>query len=521
MYFKQQKYAESLKEYRQALILDPANNQAAGGVKDCRARLNEQIQKYLDLGMQQYNNGEYNKALETFQKVQEIDPDQPIAKDYVVKSAEMYEKNKTVIQQKESLDKGKESFVNRDFATAKRYFQKVVDVDAKNDAGREAADYLARCDENIAKSSKEDMIAQRFTQGIIDFKNQKYDKAVSNWRTIKEIDPENKFVDSYIQLASTAQQERGNKNYQDGLDAFKRGDMLAARDNFTKAIQVDPKHQKAKEFLSKVNTQILAMVQSAQQKANDALNAGRYTEAIVQFGDVLKYEPENEAVSEQKAVCEEILDLVNKGQSALQNREYADAFDYFDRVLSLNANDKDAEINRNRAGEEGRKQATQWLSEAEQFLNSGDLRKAQSRLSAVLKGNPANQQARDRLREVEDLIESQIRSTYQRALDYYNAGKWSLALQEFNKVLDLRNPYKDAFSYKEKALREKSKVDAQASASMKQEIERYIESGREHYRLGELDAAIADWEKVAQMDPNNKDIQGKIARAKYRRSAGE
>jgi tetratricopeptide (TPR) repeat protein len=322
-------------------------------------------------------------------------------------------------------------------------------------------------------------------------------------------------------MASTAQQERGNKNYQDGLDAFKRGDMLAARDNFTKAIQVDPKHQKAKEFLSKVNTQILAMVQSAQQKANDALNAGRYTEAIVQFGDVLKYEPENEAVSEQKAVCEEILDLVNKGQSALQNREYADAFDYFDRVLSLNANDKDAEINRNRAGEEGRKQATQWLSEAEQFLNSGDLRKAQSRLSAVLKGNPANQQARDRLREVEDLIESQIRSTYQRALDYYNAGKWSLALQEFNKVLDLRNPYKDAFSYKEKALREKSKVDAQASASMKQEIERYIESGREHYRLGELDAAIADWEKVAQMDPNNKDIQGKIARAKYRRSAGE
>lgn len=515
-FYKQNKFAEALREYRQTLLLDPGNAVAKSGIEKCRTRLKDQTDQNMKLGIDQYNAKEYVKSIESFNKVLEIDPDYQTAKEYIARAQEFYEKNKSLYVQKDNLDKGKDYFINRDYETAKKFFQKAVDIDPNSAEGKEAAVQLKLANDNLAKIGREEMIASKFTEGIVAFKSRKYDDAIRIWNEIKAVDPANEFVDKYIEYAKRQQQEIGNKNYNIGVEAFKKGDLLTARSNFKKAQEIDPRYDKPREFLARVNTAINNIISENKTKGQSSFDSGKYLDAITAYGEVLKYDPANEDVLERRALSQAANDLLNNGNTAFNAGQYADAAEIFGQIRKLNEKDQYAKNKYDQSITEGKKQSQQWYNEALAFIEEGQLRKAESRLQAVKNAAPDNKAAATKLTEVTGQIENQAKNFYARGSDYFAQQKYTLAVQEFNKVLDLRNPYKDAFSLRERAQRERMKLEQMNVSKNKEEAQKYMFEGIRLYRNDQLDEAIAQWEKVLQMFPDDDQAKKYIQRARYK-----
>ncbi len=515
-FFKQDRFSEALKEYRQTLLLDPGNTIAKSGIEKCRNRLKEKTDQNMKQGIDRFNAKEYVKAIDSFKKVLDIDPDYQTAREYIARAEEFYEKNKSLYMQQEHLNKGKDYFINRDYETAKKFFQLAVELDPNSAEGKEAAVQMKLADENMAKINKEEMIASKFTEGIIAFKNRRYDEAIKIWTDIKTVDPNNEFVDKYIEYAKRQQQEIGNKNYNIGVEAFKKGDLLTARTNFKKAIEIDPRYDKPKEFLARVNTSINNIINDNRSKGISSFDSGKYLDSITAFNEVLKYDAGNEDILERRALAQTANDFLNRGNTAFNDGQYADSAEIFGQIMKLNEKDNYAKNKYDQSIAEGRKQAQQWYQEALNYIDDGQLRRAESRLQAVKNATPDNKAASAKLNEVTAQIENQAKNFYGRGSDYFNQQKYGLAVQEFNKVLDLRNPYKDAFSLRERALREKAKLEQANSARNKDEAQKYMFEGIRLYRNDQLEEAIAQWEKVLQMFPNDDQAKKYIQRAKYK-----
>jgi tetratricopeptide (TPR) repeat protein len=516
VFFRQGKFAEALKEYRQTLLLDPVNSIANNGIEKCRTKLKDLTDSFMKQGIEQFNNHDYMKSVDTFNKVLDVDPDYKTANEYIAKAQDFYSKNKSQFQQKENLDKGNDYFINRDYETAKKYFQKVIEIDPNTVEGKAATEQIRKTDDSISKINKEEMIASKFTEGIIAFKNKKYDEAIKIWTEIKAVDPNNEFVDKYIEYAKRQQQEVGNKNYNIGLEAFKKGDLMVARTNFKKAIEIDPRYDKPKEYLAKVNTMISGILNDNKAKGQTFFDNGRYAEAAAAYEAILKYDSGNEEILERKALAQNVSDLLNNATSQFNSNQFADAAELYGQILKLNAKDSNAREKYNQAISEGRKQSEQWYQEALSFMASGQMRKAESRLQAVKTANPDNKNAASKLVEVTAAIEVQVKASYGRGSDYFNQQKYGASIQEFNKVLDLRNPYKDAFSLRERALREKTKGESQNTARNKEESQKYMFEGIRLYRNDQLEEAIAQWETVLRMFPEDDQAKKYIQRARYK-----
>jgi len=521
MKLKQGKYDEALREYSQVLLLEPDNNNAIAGSKVCREKLKDIINRYMDLGIQQFNNQEYKKAIENFEKVLSIDPDYILAKDYLEKAKTEFEKNKTVILQREKIKFAKDALVNRDYSTAKKNFEEALQIDPNSPLASEARDGIKKCEEQMSLIEKDMQIAEKFKEGVIAYKAQKYEDAIAIWTSIKTIDPANSLVDQYIAYAKTAQQQRGNKNFIEGQEAFKKGDLIAAREAFKKAIEIDPANQKAKELLGQVNSQIIKESRNSLQKAESAFKAGRYEEALPLFENVLKYEPENEEVLEKKILSEELAEWTKNGISSLQKGDYADAIDNFMRVLNANPDDNRALDNYNKAINEGKRLAQQWLVEADNFIAENKLRQAFSRLNSIVRSIEGEEKvkAQTKLAEVEKMIDNQLKTSYSKGVEYKSQGKYKLAIDEFDKVLELKNPYKDTVALREKCVREVERQKTQDMEALKKKAQEHMLLGQQYYRDNKLKEAIAEWEEVLKIFPDDEQAKKYISRAKYKLQA--
>jgi len=514
--YKEAKYPEALQSYRQTLLISPDNSAAQAGVKKCRSKLKERIDKIFDVAMEQYNQKEYRKAIQNFGEVLKLDPDHQTAKDFLEKSKKLFEKNKVVIIQRENYNNGEDYFRNRNFSKAKDFFQKVIDINDKNTMAKKAIDYIKRCDEELKKTKSEEEIAKKFTQGIMAFKKRKYDDAIQIWQEIKKLDPENKFVDKYIEYAKKAQDERGNKNYQDGLSAYKTGDYLKAQKFFKKALEVNPNLKKAKMYLSKVNTYIATEVEKKRIEGDTYFKADNYDGALKDYQTILTYEPDNDEIKDKVALTKKILDRYNKGVDNFDSKNYADAIDYFKQMADLNPSSAIAEKYIKRATQEGKKQVKAWFSQGLEFMQNNELRRAKNRFASVLRADPNNSEAKKKLKEVEKMIAVALKSAYNTGLSAYNKKQYSKAIRAFNQVLALQDPYKDAFALKQKALRYNDKSRAEAEKRKKAKAQEYMADGIKLYRDDKLKEAIKSWEKVLDLFPNDAQAKKYIARAKYK-----
>ncbi len=511
--YKQGNYKDALAYYRNVLKLDPTNKDAKKGEENSHDKLLGKIKEHYNTGIEFFKQKDMKKAIDEFQKALAIDPEYAPANDFLKKAQEEYEKNKFAYMVRDSLQDGIDLFQNKNFQQAKDKFQKVLELDPNN---QKAKDYISKCDNEIANLGKQEEIAKIIADGMIKYRKRNYDEAIKIWEQVESIDPGNKIIGEYIDYAKRAQKESMDKFYNNGVNYFQNGDLLNAKESFQKALDANPKNDKAKKKLAEVKSVIFQKEFEAKQKGKDEFSRGNYDRAIKYFEEFLSYEKENDEIEDYLKISQDAQNAMNDGEQYFQNKQYGDALEKFNLVLDLNKDDKNAQAYKKKVLIEGKKQASEWFNQGMEYYDKGDLKRAYIRFSSVVEIDPNHKEAKDMRDRVSNEIDRKSIKLYRTGVTYYENGDYNSAIKTFQEVLDLKNNYKDTRILLAKAQRKYAKLTEKDREAVKKKVQVYLYNGIKLYQDGKLEEAIDEWNKVLEIDPGNSKVKSYINRAKYK-----
>ncbi len=512
-YYDQEQYIKALENYREVLKIEPENDDAKDGVEKCMKKLEKKKEELFNQGVKLYENKKYLDAIKKFEEVLKIDPEHVYARKYLKKVKEEYEANKEKIELERYISDGREYFYNRNFVKAREYFKKALELDPEN---KVAKDFLKKCDKELKELEKQEKIAKILAEGLIAYRRKEYEKAISIWKRIKEIDPENEVIDQYIESAKKAQMESMNKYYNDGVKFLNDGNLLAAKEAFEKALKTNPNMKKAREKLLEVKSMIQEEVYKSRKAGIAYFKKGDYDKAIENLKKVLYYEKENPEVEDYLRIANECKKALEEAGRFMQQGEYGKAIEQYSLVLEYNPDDKLTKSLLNKAIYKGKKKAIEWFKQGEKYYKQGNLKLAYTKFLSVVKADPENQKAKEMLDKVKKEINKKCEQHYKAGKRFLRNKEYKKAIKEFESVLKYKNVYKDTGVLLVKARRSYKKKASKLLAQQKQKIDKYLYNGIKLYREGKLREAIREWEKVLKIDPQNVKAKRYIKRAKYK-----
>ncbi|MBN1898194.1 MAG: tetratricopeptide repeat protein [Spirochaetes bacterium] len=511
--YQAENYVKALEYYREVLKLDSDNQPAGKGEKDSRMKLDSTIKQYFNKGVEYFDKNEMKKSITEFEKALDLDPEYTPAKNFLTKARKKYEENKQAYQIQEYWQNGQDLFQNRNFEKAKGFFEKVLESEPNN---MKASEYIERCNKELAVLQKQEQIAKIIADGMIFYRRRKYSDAIEVWQKVKEVDPENKLIDEYISYAKRAQEESLNKYYNDGTKYFQEGDLLRAKESLEKALEANPRHQKAKRKLAEVKAAIYQRVMQTQKAGKEEFKKGNYDEAAEQFENVLQYEKDNDEIEDYLRMSQEAKSAMIQGKDLFKQKKYSEAMEKFNFVMDLNKDDSKAKQAYNQVLAEGKKQLSTWYNEGIDFYNKGALKSAYLRFKSVVETDPTHQEGKKMLDKVDTEIEKKCSSLYKSGLSYYESKDYKKAIDQFNDIMELRNNYKDARLILAKAQKNYDQLTAKERKVASEKIQVRLYAGIKLYRDGKLNEAIREWEKVLAVDPGNAKATKYINRARYK-----
>jgi len=106
----------------------------------------------------------------------------------------------------------------------------------------------------------------------------------------------------------------------------------------------------------------------------------------------------------------------------------------------------------------------------------------------------------------------QIVNLYNESLQQYNRGEYEAALANLEQVLSLQPDHEDARRLRALATRKLTPLTSEEKA----QIRRYYLAGMQFFANDEYAKAIAEWEKILEIDPPNDSVQRNIEEARQR-----
>jgi tetratricopeptide (TPR) repeat protein len=199
------------------------------------------------------------------------------------------------------------------------------------------------------------------------------------------------------------------------------------------------------------------------------ISQGEFDTAANYFRQGMRISPEDRASFETGIQLakdqQKVHDLYQQGLTLVKNQKLVEAKDVFNQVLAINPNH-----------EEARKQIEDVIP---QILEKNEVR------------------------------DKQLKPLYAQALVYMNDGNWSDAIKQFEKINSIQANYSDV-----------NKLLAQARERQNQQlltdqkIDNFYAMGVENFDSSNYMVALANFEKVSEIDPKFKDIDARIQATK-------
>lgn len=300
-------------------------------------------------------------------------------------------------------------------------------------------------------------------------------QAIADINAAIKLEPKN---DSYKQILAGCYASAGK--FQDSLNVWNKLIAKSPRDPILYAnrgrVQFQAKHtdKALADLAQSIDLKPTATAYSFRGFIERDLH--QLPQAIKDFGEALKYDPNNAAIIEAKATC-----AVNRG-------DFASAVKDFDLLDTLRKN-----------SEQGSNQYF-WRLRAEARLRAHEYKQAADDLSQLITLNPQDMHLR-----------------YQRADAYEKAGENQRAYEDYSYLIEHRK--NDADLYARRAvISTKQDQTALATADFEQALKLkpndpsvYLARGLASAEIGQISEAMIDLKHVLQLQPNNA-----VARQKMR-----
>ncbi len=259
LYFKQKKYKDSLTEVNLTLDILKDNQEAIELKQKILEMLRKQkeqemknnaamIQKLLQEGIKNYRFGEYEFAIDKFEEVLKLDPENKYAKEYLKMArealllqsqSEINDDSPYYLIVKNLEQQGLENLKIKNYNIALKYFKQILDLFPLN---KRANILILKTLYKTAPVKVENILAEHYKNGLNYYNKKNYNKALYEFETVKEVNDKYKKVNKYIKLCKnppSVNEKKLKRHYNKGLYYYSLGKYDEAIKEWQQVISID------------------------------------------------------------------------------------------------------------------------------------------------------------------------------------------------------------------------------------------------------------------------------------------
>ncbi|MBN1352497.1 tetratricopeptide repeat protein [candidate division KSB1 bacterium] len=166
--------------------LRPLHNKSIEHLRQIETKRKQECDRLYEMGMSYLNNERWDQALQQFDAILAINPNEPRA---LEKRRETYRN----IGATDLMEKGRRYFDNGQFLDAMNVFQQVLEVQPEN---ADAVNYITLCQASLNKQ-----VEEHFNRGMAYYTEENYSAALNEWHKVLKINPRHADTREYINRA--------------------------------------------------------------------------------------------------------------------------------------------------------------------------------------------------------------------------------------------------------------------------------------------------------------------------------
>ena len=315
------------------------------------------------------------------------------------------------------------------------------------------------------------------------------------------------------------------------LSCYAKGQIEEAIKAWDLALVWDPSLTEARTMLQKAKEEKKEQkIQAHLETGNSHMDEGNFVDALYEFSMVLDVDPGNtlaERMVERASTfitelelgrrmkgdtnLDEVTKYYNSAVSLYAEKKYTSAISEWKKVLELNPDHENARDQIAKAKRRLKKETDELLKSASDLVDQKRLLAALGKVEAVLKRNPEDPEATQKMQEIKKGMRQAAQTHLQKGIDQFNRNELTLAEGHLRKALKLAPDNLTARKYLDRIL-------ASGKPATKEEIADLYFKGIAAYTNDDFETAMFYWEKVLQFNPEHENAKRNIERARAKLS---
>jgi tetratricopeptide (TPR) repeat protein len=365
--------AEAGRAFRNLLAdLDAASLKTAGELSQAKIEASQQVEEQrqarnaalLDEARRALASRQYPSAIEALNEILQADAGHAEAEELRRQALAEAEAERAHMARKAAeianlLGQGRAALQQWEFDAAGAHAHKILELDPDNAGANELLKSIGLARE---AKRKQDQIESDLARGREALKRQDFAAAAACCNSVLTIDPENSSARNLLLTISQAEEQKLREEQigqflAQGQQAFQQDDLTEAGKLARRALEVDPQHARAKEFLAAIDEarqqRRKAEIEEIVTRGRQALGHGKFSEATDLGRQALALDQENAEARNLLAVVEqakknlqqeEIAAALECGRNALERDDFDEAARQAEVILNLEAKNEAAGI---------------------------------------------------------------------------------------------------------------------------------------------------------------------------------
>lgn len=294
-YFYAGYFLKAYREFKNILLVAPRHKGARDFLGRIEVRIEEaevakDIARSFNLGEKHYKEGNLTSAKAAFEDVIALDPDNEAADEYIEKINGRFREVVDSI-----LEKGISYYEKAEYDKALIEIEKVLTLDSEHEKALEYMSLIQGKQKELEKirlalkkqqekEIRNRKIAGYFKKGLLYNKKKKWSDGIKYFKRILELEPANETAVKNIAICY----------YERALEFYKKDRILEAIADFKNVIKFNPEHKEVQEYISETEEKMIKRAEKYKNKGLKEYAKGNLKGAVKEWEEALRYNPELE-----------------------------------------------------------------------------------------------------------------------------------------------------------------------------------------------------------------------------------
>ncbi|MCX8094514.1 MAG: PilT/PilU family type 4a pilus ATPase [Candidatus Goldbacteria bacterium] len=304
-------------KWQEGLNIDPENQQLKGYIKSAQEKLDimNNLPKILNEGLEIYKKGNITEAINKWEEVLKIDPNNKQAINYITGAKQKLKELRLKKEIEGLIAKAEEEIKNNNDLAGLLLYKRAY---ALSPANQEIDKKIEEIKDRLLKQDfggtdvEAAITAEAFHKGIEYLFEEDYISTIREWKKALEKRPLEKKLKDYIDIVKDILKKRLEELMEKTDLAYRERRLDETIDNINNILKIDPTNEFALKFMRDIKSLIDEEVQKKYKEAIDMMEAGRLKETKEMLLYILKLDPNHMSAKKR-------LEEVNESLSKLKD----------------------------------------------------------------------------------------------------------------------------------------------------------------------------------------------------------